>query len=51
MDTIYPDPKDMEHSVYQTALVGKQACKSGHLAEKEFGSDIITYTASLPGKL
>ena len=40
-DPVYLDPKDLEHSFYQTALVSTQVCKTN------FGADIITYTASL----
>ena len=48
---VYMVHKDPECWVYLTAMVSTQVYKSiGHLTEQDFGTDIITYTASLLGK-
>ena len=50
-DPVYPHSKDLEHSVYQTALVSIQVCKTKPLAEYDFGTEIVIRTVSLVGKL
>ena len=45
-DLVYPDPKDLECSVNQKALVSTRDYKISHLTDWDFGIDIIAYTTS-----